>query len=108
MGDLVLSSPSAQPDLVSSGAGKQGEADFSGNPERPDILVGPDLPPGVLERDVYVLKGDKGDPGDPGGGGGSSNVYIGEQPFPTLTQPSLVIELNPDDSVKTMWVGTNP
>lgn len=48
--------------------------------------------------------GAAGAPG-PAGAAGPQNLYV-QQAQPTMVTPGLWVELNPDNSVKTMWAGT--
>lgn len=63
-----------------------------------------DLASETVRSDVRtsVVRRDGGLPGAPG----PQNLYI-QEAEPVMTALGLWIELNPDQSVKTMWVGSN-
>lgn len=67
---------------------------------RADVSVG-ERTNGVVTVDV----GHVGDPGDTGAPG-PQNLFV-QQAEPVMAEPGMWVELNPDGTPKTVWVGTN-
>ena len=106
MADLVLSPGPPQPDLVTSGDPSTDELELSGQIGPDGLATQTSVAQGELVTGVIGIKGDKGDPGS--GGSGSSNLFVQVGPAPSMPTPGMWVELNPDLTPKTVWVGTNP
>ena len=111
--DVVTSAGGATSTLVLGASTTSTELDLSGGTAPTDYVSNAGTIPGALQTDVIGIPGPpgatgpQGPPGPPGTYSGAP-LYVQPAPAPARPTPGLWVETNPDGSVKTMWVGTNP